>query len=481
MLSAVLSAMIVCSFFPTGQSPAPEQARVPDRPNIVVLMLDDYPSMDNRVLERLPTFKRLFVDQGISFENFWANYSLCCPGRASFLTGHEAHHHGVSRNKGKLFRPEVTIATELQDVGYHTQICGKYFNATSELDDKTPPGWDDVVIKDEGPYFDYPMWVNGRREYHAHRTDDYSTDVVASHCMRLLRRAPADKPLFAFLTPNATHGGWDETKTKTGKFPVAAPRHRDDPRCAAIPPWRPASYNEADVSDKPSYIRKMPLLRMTRGYPLRPACESLLSVDEWLGAIVSELKMTDRYANTVFVLTADNGMGWGAHRWIGKVTPHTAQMPLHISWPRVLDSTPTTESSLVSNVDLAPTLCELAGCEMGPFANGFPVDGRSFTGLLAPARYWSVPDRRAIVLEGAGAKTPVYRGIMTSRDHALRQWLFVRYPGTGETELYDMSGGPCVNWTETMPGDPCMLHNQAANREFAVIKRQLERELRRIW
>src|SRR5688572_32159605 len=113
---------------------------------------------------------------------------------------------------------------------------------------------------------------------------------MAGHCLRFVEAAPGDQPLFAMLTPNATHGGWDENGKKDGKLPVVAPRHRGDPRCANAGNWRPASYNEADVSDKPAYIASRPLLGDENGWPLRKACEAMLSVDEWLGATVDALK-----------------------------------------------------------------------------------------------------------------------------------------------------------------------------------------------
>src|SRR6186997_1300933 len=91
-----------------GAPPAPPP---PDeRPNIVLMVIDDFPAMDQRVFERLPNIKALFLDQGIGFTNYWANFSLCCPGRAAILTGQTAAHNGVVMNDARLLDASETIA-----------------------------------------------------------------------------------------------------------------------------------------------------------------------------------------------------------------------------------------------------------------------------------------------------------------------------------------------------------------------------------
>jgi len=448
-------------------------------PNIVLLLLDDFPAMDDRVFERLPNIKATFVDQGISFVNYWADFSLCCPGRATLLTGQRSDQTGVQSNSGVLFDPTESIATELDSVGYHTGIIGKYFNQTSNIRDKTPPGWDYVAVKDEGPYFDYPVWVNGQRQYHGHLRSDYSGDVMADKSIPFFESAPADQPLFAYLAPNATHGGWDENHNKDGKLPVAAPRFRGDARCAAIPRWRPPSYNEAGVSDKPAYVRRLPLLAPADGWDLTKACEALLAVDEWLGRVLDTLRAQGRQDNTIFILTSDNGMGWGAHRIVGKVAPYTAQLPLYVSWPAVIGASRAEDPTLLSNTDIAPTLCEIAGCEMGPYPNGYGVDGQSFAGLIDQGTYSSVPERDSIFIQGAGGIVPSFKAIMTGANHPRGQWLLIRYVASGYKELYDMSGGPCASWQAGDPGDPCMLTNVA--RKQPGVRKSLVQELASEW
>jgi arylsulfatase A-like enzyme len=450
----------------------------PTKPNIVILLIDDFPAMDNRVFERLPNIKATFLDQGVSFTNYWANFSLCCPGRAALLSGQRDDHNGVMQNKAALFDPTETIATELQADGYYTGIVGKYFNGTSTLASKTPPGWDYVAIKDDGPYYKYPEWTNGVREYHGTLATDYSVDVMSAKSSAFFDQVPSDEPVFAYLTPNATHGGADADGTSVAKQPVPAPRFVDDPRCANIAPYKPAGYDRLNSGPVPAYEKSLPPMTDALGWDLTRSCEALLAVDEWFGNVIDALTIQGRYENTIFVLASDNGMGWGAHRVTGKIAPYTAQMPLRISWPAVIGPTTRQDATLVSNIDIAPTLCDIAGCQMGPYPNGYSVDGSSFAGLIDPTLFSSVPNRNSIVVEGVGGGVPFFEAIMTGANHPLGQWLFVRY-STGEKELYNVSGGPCFAWSSGAPGDPCMLSNVTRSRPN--VRKKLAAELTAEW
>ena len=90
------------------------------RPNIVILMLDDVGAHDGRIWERLPTIRHRFLERGLAFTDFHGETPTCCPGRVGFLTGLHTHAHGVTRNDGRLFRPAMSLATQLRRRGYFT-------------------------------------------------------------------------------------------------------------------------------------------------------------------------------------------------------------------------------------------------------------------------------------------------------------------------------------------------------------------------
>lgn len=468
---------------PSGSlPPGPDGSRAP-KPNVVLIVLDDISYLGDEFFARLPNFKEIFLDHGLSFRQADGNDPLCCPARASILTGLVAHKHGVVRNDARLFDPSVSLATELHAQGYYTLFAGKYFNKTNKLSDKTPPGWDQTAVM-SCCYYRTSVWVNGRETYLGTSPSDYSTDFLANTAMEFLKSAPSRQPIFAYLAPYATHAGADERGVQDHFMPVPAPRHRDDPRCSDVPRHKLANFDELDVSDKPAWVRGLPRLGSfySGGYPLKKHCRTLLSIDEQIGKVAEELRLQGRFDNTLWLVIGDNGWASGENRWLKKSAPYATQTMLYASWPLGIGTTPKEILTQVSHIDLAPTICELAGCEMGPFPR-MSVDGQSFAGLLASSFSSSVPNREAMVIEDSGgaARIPTWRGLKTTEQHPLGLWLYVEYSRSGEKELYDVSGGPCYFWRSGMRGDPCRLKNLAGKTAFADIQRQLAEQLREMW
>lgn len=436
---------------PTATGPvivraAPLDQAAVERLDIVVVLLDDVGKVGERLWARLPVIRRTFLENGVVFDQAFGDTPMCCPGRASFLTGLWTWHHGVIRNDARLFHDSETIATAMSRAGYRTIFTGKYLNAMPALRDLTPDGWWRTTLF-EGLYYRYPVWRNGRRQWAGSSTADYSTDMVARDAVRYLREVPPDRRVFAVIAPYASHGGYDRDGSE-GRFGVPAVRHRGDPRCAGLAPFRTPATDEADVSDKPAFIRELGRLRhgLARGWPLVSICETLLSADQALGAVRAELKRQGRLAQTVFVLVSDNGMNMGLHRLKAKGSPYATPIPLLVSWPGAMRPLPDADGirrhhGLVSMVDLAPTLCEIAGCHLGPYPTGqHDADGRSVLDAFRSA----APTGRTTVLSSHPADDwfepgrPGWFAIRTAPDHRLGAWLYVRYR-TGEQELYDIA------------------------------------------
>jgi hypothetical protein len=194
----------------------------------------------------------------------------------------------------------------------------------------------------------------------------------------------------------------------------------------------------------------------------------------------------------MLILSADNGMNYGAHRFLeDKKTPFATRLPFFVHWPAVLGTEPSQISERLQNIDLAPTLCELAGCRMGPYPTGQrQADGISFADLLL-GRTDEV-ERTAVLssFRTPGArKVPRWYAIETTRHSALAErdcaiaseggcrWAYVEYE-TGERELYDLSNGPCWEWRWSDSGDPCRLQNRAGKKAYAEIQSKLRKQLR---
>ncbi|MBA2255032.1 MAG: sulfatase-like hydrolase/transferase [Chloroflexi bacterium] len=404
------------------------------RPNIVVLMLDDMPP-EPRLIERMP-FTSAFLADGVSFSNYYGNDPLCCPGRAAFLSGQYSHHHGQIDNDGTRFDPTITLATRLQDAGYWTAMAGKYLNGLSEIPDKTPPGWDRLAVT-AGRYYDYQLWRDGAVEDHGSAPEDYSTDVISDAAARILRDAPAGKPIYLQITPFAPHSGSPDA------LPTVAPRHVTDPRCKGIGVRGGPAYNESDMSDKPAFLQEQPLQPYPTGWPLIRACRALLSVDEMVARVAGLLAEQGRLDETLFLLTADNGMAWGDHRWQTKQIAYATPLPLYVRWPG--DQRAGTMTTYVTNVDLAPSLAAVAGTSMGVLANGRPPDGldisRLFSGRGSLGRTALLEERSAIGQGGQLPDGPGWRAIRTTDKHALGRWHYIEW-ADGSTELYDAQRDP---------------------------------------
>jgi arylsulfatase A-like enzyme len=225
-----------------------------------------------------------------------------------------------------------------------------------------------------------------------------------------------------------------------------------DPRCADIESWRPPSFGEEDVSDKPAYIQALrPVAR--DGWPMRTFCEEMLAVDQLLAEVVAVQTERGRLDDTLFILTADNGNTWGAHNLRArKATPYATPVPLVMTWTNRWGDEPRVVEEIVSNIDMAPTLCAIAGCEMGPFASGpTDADGLSFLPLLdGEADHLE----RSVVREQSGPGYPTLPeswSIRTTSQHPLGRWHYAEYE-TGERELYDAVADP---WElENLAADP---------------------------
>ena len=444
------------------------------RPNVVMVLLDDLQPHDGRLFapDIMPNLSSLITSQGIRFTDFHAEVPLCGPSRANLLTGQHGHDNGVESNDGARLDPSVTIATELDASGYRTSYVGKYLNGYRAFppERRDPPGWDtfDVIDSNQGKYFWYEM-RDRQGDVTQHRTDeaDYSTDVIAELAVQRIAEAPADEPIFALISPFTPH-----------EPNLPAPRHEGDSRCAELAPWAPPDYDEADVSDKPPYIADAPLLG-DGGFDLTAHCESLLAVDDLIGRVGDELARQGRLEDTVFVFTADNGMTWGEHRRVGKVSPYSSAVPAYAAWPAGRGIEPREDATTLSMIDWAPTLCQLAGCQMGPYPNGQAgPDGLSFASVLADEPF---PWRRQSILHAmaTGGDRPVYWSLRTTADHPAGRWLYVENLD-GFRELYDVSGQPCFDWQPGDPGDPCLLQNQLAGQPDAdtvALADELSREL----
>ena len=393
-----------------------------DPPPSVLLIVTDDQRWDT--LWAMPEVQRSLVGPGVTFSNAFTTSSLCCPSRASILTGAYPHTTGVYTQAlpfggFKVFDDSTTIATELARAGYRTGYFGKYLDSfqSDALAGYVPPGWDRWVAFVHSQYFDYALTVDGTIEDHGYAAEDYSTDVLASETETFIRSS--EGPIFAVFAPAAPHA-------------PATPSPRDEALFGDLAAWSPSAFDEADVSDKPRYVRALRPLGVSRSVDLeelrRNQYRSLQAVDRAVGRLVDALEDTGRLDDAIVIYTTDNGLLWGEHRWLKKEVPYeeAIRVPLVIRADAMASTGD--DAHLVANIDLAPTIAEAAGV-------GLPgADGASLLPLL---RGETVPWRTALLIEHVRATNPVptYCAVRTAHE------LFVRYE-TGERELYDLRTDP---------------------------------------
>lgn len=452
---------------PTGKDHA--TARTPSAPpNFVFLLTDD---LDSAEISVMPRLKSLLIDQGTSLTNYNVSVSWCCPSRATTLRGQYAHNTQIWSNSapnggfGRFYTRKLedsTIATWLQSAGYRTGLFGKYLNGYPEQAPvkKTyvPPGWTTWDVPAAGsPYhqFNYTLNKNGALEHHGSKPKDYLTDVLNLDVRKFIT-APSSQPFFAYVGVYNPHSP-----------ATPAPRHANLFNNVKAP--HTPSYNEQDLTGKPTEVRRLqpiaPNEEKSWDELYRNRLRSLQSVDDMIGDLINTLRQSGKLDNTYFIFTSDNGFHIGQHRMPpGKNTAYDedTRVPFVVRGPAV----PAGRSvgKLAGNVDVAPTVADLADAKSPGF-----VDGRSLVPLMRAGtpKKW----RQAFLVEhghGPGTKPPLkppasgvleppellssskrekfylapFEGLKTER------YSYVQY-STGERELYDL-----VN-------DPYELHNLA--------------------
>ncbi|MFO0630346.1 MAG: sulfatase-like hydrolase/transferase [Polyangiales bacterium] len=493
---------------PPAPAPAPAAPVTPapvgdrSRPNILVVLADDQRADAARCMPRLNAW---LGARGTTFTHHFASTPLCCPARSTILTGLYPRHHGVLHNGdiedpgdqdvteglsgASLFRARGnegrTVATALRGGGYRTAFFGKYLNAYDRLiaseGPYVPPGWDEWHAFAHAEYFNFSLVERAVGEAAARlnfypsaapaRTaaatrgcrqaerlggrcvpaqgEGYSTDVLAGQLRGFIQRAARDRtPFFAVLAVKSPHGPFEsparyQPDPDEAVFTPAA--ERELATCPFFDPaWRNDAINEADVSDKPAWIRRLGEGRTAQRLirTRRQQLVSMLAVEDAMEGVRATLRESGAEGNTVVVFLGDNGFSWGEHRYSAKNcayepcvrVPLTVLDPRHPTRGRSVDA-------LTVDVDIAPTLAALAGVPM-PEAR----DGLSLAPITSGAA--DSVGRDAVFLSCWG-RGPNPRGnpdtvsaVRTERWKLIEHFATERADTLSEWELYDLARDP---------------------------------------
>lgn len=358
------------------------------RPNFLIIVTDDqrYDTM-----EYMPNTQELIFDQGVTFSKGYITTPFCCPSRASILTGLYAHNHWVQVNEDPLeFR---TMVEDIHRNGYYTGLVGKYLNSWKG---DMRPEYDFWVSFWGGTmknYYDPDLNVNGTWSKHT----GYSTYLFRDFGVQFIEEASKQsKPFLLMYTPNAPHAPF-------------TPAEEDVSLLTDLAPFRPLSFNEEDVSDKPDSISNMAPLSeediKSIDNTRRRQLLTLMALDRTIPDLINKLRETGELDNTVIIFISDNGKHWGEHRLDSKSTAYeeSVKVPFAIRYPPLIP-TPYVDNRIVANIDIAPTIYELSETRLPDL-----MDGTSLVSLFSGETEW----RDHILLEAwpdRGAWSAIHTG-----------------------------------------------------------------------
>ena len=351
------------------------------KPNFLFILVDDQPHDAVGFSERYPFLKTPNIDklasEGVNIKNFFVTQSICSPSRASFLTGTYPHIHGVNQNN-KFVDPDwdtyAPYSVHLQKNGYETAHIGKIHMAHKRGKKHIRPGFDYwFSFIGQGQYFDPRVNDNGIET----QEKGYITDILTKKTVDWLEnKRDSNKPFSLNLWHKAVH-----------EKHLPAPRHKDLFKNEKLPE-PPHDTHKETFKGKPEWQRRktfgfkwkkgdiIPAELKEKKWPINKyknmqLLRSLIAVDESLGKVIEALEKIGELENTVIIYSSDNGYFMGEHTFKDKrlAYENSIRVPMIIRYPRLIkESTEIDEQCL--NIDLAPTILELAGIDKPDYMQG---------------------------------------------------------------------------------------------------------------
>lgn len=431
MKTKLLAAIVVLA----GLSGALQASAAERKPNFLFIYTDDqrYDAMSVVQREqgeraRFPWFKTPHLDriagEGVRFRNAFVTLSLCAPSRAAFLTGRYNHLNGVIDNHTPFPETNVTHATLLRTAGYKTAYIGKWHHGNQR---GQRPGFDySASFIGQGRYDDCPMEINGQTTPTTGWVDDVSTDYAIA-----FMKQHRDKPFSMTIGYKACHG--PTTPPERAKERFAGERARPVPNLDVEPIYR--------TEDRRPNAKK----RNADGMNVNLNYFRCLSaMDDNVGRLLQALDELGLAEDTVVVFSSDNGFYNGEHGLGDKRSAYdeSLRIPLLVRYPKLAGKGKTCDE-MALNIDLAPTILELAGVKVPS-----EMQGKSWVPLLAGRKTtWRESFLAEYFYERNFIGTPT---LVAVRTHDAK---LIKYPGHDEwTELFDLANDPYE--TKNLIADP---------------------------
>ena len=443
-----------------------------NKPNFLFILVDDQPYDAVGFSGRYPFLKTPNIDnlakEGVNLENFFVTQSICSPSRASFLTGTYPHVHGVNQNN-KYVDPDwesyPPYSTHLQNVGYETAHIGKIHMAHKKGKNHIRPGFDYwFSFIGQGKYFDPPVNDNGN-EY---REKGYMTDILTEKTITWLKdiRDP-NKPFSLNLWHKAVHE------------PFSPPKRHNDLFLDEELPTPPYDTHKETFKGKPEWQRKktygfdwkknlpIPEELPIVDWPINEEknmqlLRSLIAVDESLGEVIKTLEEIGELENTVIIYGSDNGYFMGEHTFNDKriAYENSIRVPMIIRYPKLISKNSVVKEQCL-NIDLAPTILDLAGVKIPKY-----MQGDSMIKLISGKkdRYW----RKSMFFEYYVDDAWPYAGPDQVAVRTNKYKLIDNFLNDDIDELYDL-----IN-------DPGEMNNLINDDNYNLIEKDLREESKKL-
>lgn len=370
---------------------------------------------------------------GVHLKNAFVTTSLCSPSRASILTGLYTHKHGVIDNnrlepKGIVYFPQY-----LQKAGYATAFVGKWHMGSAS--DEPRPGFDRwVSFRGQGHYLppgpNYTLNVDGKRV----RQKGYITDELTDYALDWLKdQKPREKPFFLYLSHKAVHANFTPADRHVGRYRDVhwerpASENVSPEKAKHLPRWLRDQRNSWHGVDFP-YHSELDIETYYKRY-----CEAFLAVDESIGRVIDQLKAMGIYEETAIIYMGDNGFMFGEHGLIDKRVAYetSIRVPMVMHCPDLFAGGTVVEE-VVANIDIGPTILDLAGLRKPEH-----MDGRSFVALAqGKASSWRDYFLYVYYWEKNFPQSPTVFCLRGDR------YKYITYYGLWDTdELYDLQTDP---------------------------------------
>ncbi len=476
----------------------------PEQPNIIFIMSDDHAvqaiSAYGSIINKTPHIDKL-AEEGIKFENAFVTNSICAPSRAVILTGKHSHLNGVTDNSSRFDSSQMTFPKILQENGYSTAIVGKWHLKSQ------PTGFDHWnVLPGQGDYYNPRFIKNGNDTIY----EGYVTDIITDLAIDWIEINKGEKPFMLMMHHKAPHRNWmphtmyldeyedmvfpqpinfwenytDKQHLRQQKLTIA--RHMDVRYDLKIPCdtckqakvnwWAEAAYEKALAR-----MNEDQLAAWEKGYEeeirsffsrqefseekfaewklnryLQDYLRTIISIDESVGQILTYLEENNLKDKTVVIYTSDQGFFLGEHGLFDKryMYEESLQTPLLIRYPGRIDPG-LVSTGLVQNLDIAPTLLDMAGVEIPG-----SMQGRSLIPLMTEEKDTGWRDAIYYQFYETGWGVTPHYGIRTDRYKLIR---FETDPVTWE--LYDLSQ------------DPGEMHDLYGKEDYKEIRVELKAKL----